>query len=85
VGGRFSGSAIRGDETAALPCLSPESEATVLWDETFSLALAQCLALINQPEQALKWIRNAIDRGFLHYPFLSSIEPFLQKRSSNPG
>ena len=38
---------------------------------------ADAYALIGRPDDALRWLRFAIDRGFINYPFLVEHDPFL--------
>ncbi|MCJ7588378.1 MAG: hypothetical protein MUQ00_10830 [Candidatus Aminicenantes bacterium] len=39
--------------------------------------MAASLAVLGEKEQALDWLQNAVDRGFLNYPFLDK-DPFLK-------
>ena len=34
-------------------------------------------AMLNAKEEALDWLKHAIDIGFIPYPFFSRIDPFL--------
>ena len=34
--------------------------------------------MLGETEEALRWLRNAVDRGFTHYPFLNDRDPFLE-------
>ena len=40
--------------------------------------IADCYALIEEKEQAMKWIERAVDWGLINYPFLSKTDPFLE-------
>ena len=51
----------------------------------FSWLLAECYALIGDREEAIQWLRNAVDGGFLNPPFFSEIDPFLQPIREDPG
>jgi hypothetical protein len=35
-------------------------------------------ALIGRRDDALRWLRQAIDLGFINYPFLATRAPFLE-------
>jgi hypothetical protein len=34
-------------------------------------------ALTNQTSEALDWLERSVDRGFVNYPFLSTVDPLL--------
>ena len=40
--------------------------------------MAHGYALIGEKEKALDWLENAINRGFIAYPFLTKHDPFLE-------
>jgi eukaryotic-like serine/threonine-protein kinase len=46
-------------------------------DTELSYAASQAFALINEKKESLDWLENAVDRGFINYPFLSKHAPFL--------
>ncbi len=41
-------------------------------------------ALIGRPDDALQWLRTAIDQGFINYPYLTEHDPFLEAISGDP-
>ena len=43
-----------------------------------SWEIAAGYALLDRPGEALDWLENAVNRGFLNYPFLSEYDPFLE-------
>jgi non-specific serine/threonine protein kinase len=52
-----------------------------LWAEkdfSYSFWVAEAYALIDDREKALDWLENAVNRGFINYPFLSNYDPFLE-------
>ena len=52
-----------------------------LWAEkdfSYSLSIAECYSLINKKNEALNWLENTVDRGFINYPFLNEYDPFLE-------
>jgi hypothetical protein len=34
--------------------------------------------MLDQKEQAFEWLENAVGQGFIHYPFMNKIDPFLE-------
>jgi hypothetical protein len=42
------------------------------------MGIADCYSLIDEKEQAIKWIEHSINRGMINYPLLSEIDPFLE-------
>ena len=75
------GQAIRfgltGDREHARTFLTPELQADAKTDMLFSWLLADCYALMDEPEQALKWLANAVAGGFLNRAFFSEHDPWL--------
>jgi hypothetical protein len=45
--------------------------------DVFPRMLAQGYALAGMPEDAIRCLRVAIDRGFINYPFLARHDPFF--------
>jgi hypothetical protein len=43
-----------------------------------SFWLAQCLVLVGEYEKAMEWLENAVNLGFINYPFLNDIDPLLE-------
>jgi hypothetical protein len=35
-------------------------------------------------DKAFAWLENAVDRGFINYPFISEYDPFLEKIRGEP-
>ena len=50
---------------------------TIKNDETLSWLCAECHAIIGRKNKALFWLQNAVDFGFINYPFLSDLDPLL--------
>jgi hypothetical protein len=40
--------------------------------------LADGYALIGRRDEAIRWLKEAVDRGFINYPFLATRDPFLE-------
>lgn len=43
-----------------------------------SMIMGENYALLNEYTTALDWLENAINRGFINYPFLNEIDSFLE-------
>jgi len=52
--------------------------------DMFPRMLAQGYALAGMPDQALRWLTIAVDRGFINYPYLSQHDPFFEGLRSLP-
>ena len=50
----------------------------------YSFYLADFYAMLDEREQALDWLENAVNRGFINYPYLSEYDPFLAKLRGDP-
>ena len=61
-----------------LQILTPDFKKTCLRDPTFCHHLSGIFSLLNEKDEALKWIENAINAGFLNYPLLADLDPFLE-------
>jgi TolB-like protein len=53
-------------------------------DCQYSWIIAFCFALIDEKEEALNWLTNAVDWGFINYPYLSEYDPFLENIRDEP-
>jgi len=51
---------------------------------TFSHHLAGVFAMLDEKEEALIWIKNAVDRGFMNYPMLVDRDPLLKNIRKEP-
>jgi len=47
-------------------------------DEMFPIWVAESYALINDKDEAIKWLEHAVNWGFINYPFLNEYDPFLE-------
>jgi TolB-like protein len=70
--------ALKDEKEEALYVISAEQEEMLKSDEAFSYQLAEGYALINEKKKALDWLENAVDRGFINYPFLDEVDPFFE-------
>ena len=76
--GLFRKFALQGKQKEALKTVTPELKNWVRWDEQFSWEMAASYALIGQKQEALDWLENAVNRGFINYPFLNEYDPLLE-------
>ena len=82
--GRLFLFALRGETARVSEPITEERRKLLLWDETFSLLMAECLASIDEKEEALNWLENSASRGLLNYPFLSQYDRFLENLRGEP-
>ena len=73
-----------GETDAALAAVSPQVEAAARTTDMFSRFLAHGYGWLGQVDQALAWLRVAVDRGFINYPFLAEHDPVFRQFRSNP-
>ncbi|MCJ7547312.1 MAG: hypothetical protein MUP30_10905 [Deltaproteobacteria bacterium] len=69
--------AILKDEERVFQEMTSDSQKTFKRDAAFSHHLAGIFALLGEKNQALDWLQNAIDRGFMNYPLLAEKDPLL--------
>jgi TolB-like protein len=67
-----------GKKAAALETLSDETKKYTWKDPLFSGLMPGYYSLIDEKEEALKYLNHAINRDFINYPFFSKIDPFLK-------
>jgi len=76
--GLFRKYALLGEKKKALKVATPEFQDAMRWDEQFSWEMAANYSIIGLKQEALDWLENAINRGFINYPFLKDYDPLLQ-------
>jgi len=76
--------ALQGRKEKMREVISSEYFATVRRDAGYSLITADLYAMLDDREQALDWLENAVNRGYINYPYLSEYDPFLSKLRSDP-
>jgi serine/threonine protein kinase len=75
---------LRDEKSKALETVSEQVEETGRFDETYSYWLSEGYALLDEKAQALDWLENAVNRGFLNYPYLSKHAPFFGNIRGEP-
>ncbi len=81
----FLGRALRGDADGAVRHVTPQLEQVAHGNEYLALFLAGGYALIGHHEAALRWLRVAVEQGFINYPFLAKHDPFLAPLRGDAG
>ena len=76
--------AILKDEERVFQEMTSDSQKTLKRDASFSHHLAGIFALLGEKNQALDWLQNAIDRGFMNYPLLAEKDPLLANIRGEP-
>lgn len=69
--------ALMKEEKKAYQLMTPEFSRTCKLDPSYSWDVAVAFALLGKRKDALDWLENAVDRGFINYPFLAEKDPFL--------
>ena len=64
--------------------LTPQLESVAKATDMFPRFLAQGFAWAGMRAPALKWLRIAIDRGFINYPFLARHDPSFKGLRGHP-
>lgn len=71
--------ALRGDAPGVRQAITPELAAAAHWDEHASWWIASALAMVGEIDQAVRWLENAVRLGFIDHPFLSRLDPCLER------
>ena len=69
--------AARGERTLALQNVTEEYRSVAWQDYWIPFTMAEGYALIGEEGEALRWLEHAADKGWINYPLLSEIDPFL--------
>jgi len=77
-------SAAKGDREGFSQWLTPELLYTVKRDPQYSSFMADFYALLGDQEKALDWLENAVNRGFINYPYLNDHDPYLENIRGEP-
>jgi tetratricopeptide (TPR) repeat protein len=72
-----------GKRREAQAALTPEIETVATATDVFPRVLAQGFAMAGMPEEAMRWLEIAVDRGFINYPFLARYDPFFKTLRSD--
>ncbi len=83
--GRCLAAALRGDRDGVAAALSPEAEATIRSDPEWPWMVAQAHALLGETDEAVGWLRAAVEHGFINHPWLAREDPFLAGLRDDPA
>jgi serine/threonine protein kinase/Flp pilus assembly protein TadD len=72
------------DKESLFNLITPELERTIRQDVGHCFFMAISLAMVDAKEEALDWLENAVERGFLNYPSLAEKDPFLANIRGEP-
>jgi len=76
--------AIEGDKKRIKELLTVDFVKTARRDCQNSYFVSGLFALSGMKDEAFDWLENAVDRGFINYPFISEFDPFLKDIRSEP-
>lgn len=75
--GKFYIHALHHDRDAALEVANDELRQEAETDLQYSWSMAQCYALINELDDSIQSLENAMEYGFWNYPLFSERDPLL--------
>ena len=67
-----------GNKTKALQAVTSELTAAARNVEYLARVLAEFYAAIDAKEEAMNWLENAVNQGFINYPYIAEYSPFLE-------
>jgi tetratricopeptide (TPR) repeat protein len=81
---RFLALALHGDAASATALITPDMVAASAATDVFPRFIAEGFSLLNARDEALVWLRRAVDRGFTNYAFLAEHDPLLRNLRADP-
>lgn len=75
---------VQREKEKAVQEMTPDFKKTCQRTYSFAHHLAGVFALLNEKEEALKWLEIAVNRGFINYPLLAEKDPFLEHLRGEP-
>jgi len=82
---KFYVRALRRDKVGALGCASDELKSAAIVDMNYAWIMAQAYALIDEVPTSLEWLNAAVERGFINFPLLHHLDPFLENVRGEPA
>jgi TolB-like protein/tetratricopeptide (TPR) repeat protein len=74
----YEGALLKDKESALAGAAETDLLNKAWWDWQLSWEVAAGYALLQETAEAMRWLRNAVSRGFTNYPFFSDYDPFLK-------
>ena len=68
---------IKKDKEKVALLLTPEVAAQIQIDLQFSFHLATFYSYLDEKSESLKWLENAVKRGFINYPLINEEDKLL--------
>jgi len=68
----------KGKSEEALSSMTDDLKEIAWNDPDFPWLWAGFYALVNEKDEALRWLEHSVNRGFINYPVLSKKDPFLE-------
>jgi hypothetical protein len=75
--GQFLRHSLKGDKRQAVESVTDRLRAATKWNEYYPLMMADCFAMIDEKDEAIDWIEEAVKWGCINYPFLNEYDPCL--------
>jgi TolB-like protein/Tfp pilus assembly protein PilF len=72
------------DRENAFQIMTPDFRKTCQRDCEWSYYVAGAFALLDEKKEALDWLENAVNRGFINYPFINNYDFFLDNIRGEP-
>jgi tetratricopeptide (TPR) repeat protein len=76
--------ALQREKDLALKTMTGKTLSFCWNDPDFPLALPGLYVLLNEKEEAYKWLERAVERGIINYPYFSELDPFLENIRGEP-
>jgi serine/threonine protein kinase/lipoprotein NlpI len=76
--GLFLKCALQGDARKASVAVTEELRTAMQRNDLYPLLMADCYAMLNEKEEAINWLEEAIKWGCINYPFLNEYDPLLE-------
>ena len=81
--GKFWKNSLLKDKSKAMASLTNNLEKAVWWDDVHSMMMAEGYAVLEEYEQAFKYLNRAIDYGITNIDFLTKYDHFLENLRSD--
>ena len=82
--GLFYKHALQGEKEPALHASTEDLKTAASADPYYCWNMAQGYALVNERTEALDWLERALSAGFINYPLLAQMDPFLGNVRGEP-